>query len=115
MSPTTEPSQPDAASDHTDPAAPPAELFDRAELRQFSAEDAEAGRNIGRILVGGFIYSVLAGGLAAYWTMTQGLTPKSIILTVALPAIVLISISVGIGWGSAMMGDKDTDEHPAST
>ena len=43
-------------------------LFTREELRQFAAEDAEAGRRIGKILASLFIYTVIAMSIAIWWS-----------------------------------------------
>jgi hypothetical protein len=44
-------------------------LFDREELTQFAADDAEAGRRIGKILSALFIYTLLAMSIATWWTL----------------------------------------------
>ena len=46
-----------------------ASLFSDDELRQFAADDAEAGRRIGKILSALFIYTLLAMSVAIWWTM----------------------------------------------
>lgn len=81
-------------------------VFSALEVKWFESEDAEAGLNILRILTGGFVFTVLAGGLASYWVFADRVSINSI---VALPSIVLIAIFVGLGWGSAMMGHKESD------
>ena len=43
-------------------------LFSREELREFAADDATAGRNIGKILSALFIYTVIAMSVAIWWT-----------------------------------------------
>lgn len=43
-------------------------LFTREELRQFAADDAEAGRRIGKILASLFIYTVIAMSIAIWWS-----------------------------------------------
>lgn len=43
-------------------------LFSREELRQFAAEDAEAGRRIGKILASLFIYTIIAMSVAIWWS-----------------------------------------------
>lgn len=43
-------------------------LFARDELRQFSAEDAEAGRRIAKILAALFIYTLIAMSVVTWWT-----------------------------------------------
>ena len=44
------------------------ELFSRKELRQFSAEDAQAGRAIGTILITLFVYTIVAMTIVIIWT-----------------------------------------------
>lgn len=44
------------------------ELFDKAELRQFEADDVEAGRAIGKMLSILFIYTVIAMSIVSLWT-----------------------------------------------
>lgn len=46
-----------------------APLFSGDELRQFAADDAEAGRRIGKILSALFIYTLLAMSVAVWWTL----------------------------------------------
>lgn len=43
-------------------------LFTSAEIRQFDADDAEAGRRIGKILATLFIYTVIAMSIVTWWT-----------------------------------------------
>lgn len=43
-------------------------LFSREELRQFEADDAEAGRRIGKILSALFVYTLIAMSVATWWT-----------------------------------------------
>jgi hypothetical protein len=45
-----------------------AELFDKVELRQFEADDVEAGRAIGKMLSILFIYTVIAMSIVSLWT-----------------------------------------------
>lgn len=58
--------QPDAAEESS-----AAELFDQAELRQFEADDVEAGRAIGKMLSILFIYTVIAMSLVSLWTVAS--------------------------------------------
>ncbi len=88
------------------PSTEPGPLFNASEVEWFESEDAEAGLNILRILTGGFVFTVLAGGLASYWVFADRVSINSI---VALPSIVVIAIVVGLGWGRAMMGHKESD------
>jgi len=59
--------------DH-DPAAPQVEahadvpLFSQAELREFDADDVEAGKNICKMLSLFFFYTVIVMGLSTYVT-----------------------------------------------
>ena len=43
-------------------------LFSRDELRQFAADDADAGRSIGKILSALFIYTLIAMSVVIWWT-----------------------------------------------
>jgi hypothetical protein len=47
---------------------PPAELFDKTDLKYFDSEDTHAGAAIGKMLSLFFLYTVLAMSLVAYWT-----------------------------------------------
>ena len=51
---------------HRDDETP---LFSDDELCQFAADDAEAGRRIGKILSVLFIYTLLAMSVAVWWTL----------------------------------------------
>ncbi len=44
-------------------------LFSREELRTFAADDADAGRHIGKILSALFIYTLIAMSVATWWTL----------------------------------------------
>ena len=44
-------------------------LFDHAEQRLFAADDAEAGRRIGKILAALFVYTLIAMSIATWWTI----------------------------------------------
>lgn len=59
VEPTFEPDRP-AASD----------LFSEDELRQFAADDAEAGRRIGKILATLFVYTLIAMAVVTCWTFS---------------------------------------------
>lgn len=50
-------------------ATAPTELFDKAELRQFEADDVEAGRAIGKMLSILFIYTLIAMSIVSLWTV----------------------------------------------
>ena len=43
-------------------------LFSREELSEFAADDAAAGRSIGKILSALFIYTLIAMSVATWWT-----------------------------------------------
>lgn len=47
------------------------ELFERSEIRQFEADDIEAGRAIGKMLSALFIYTVIAMSIVALWTVAS--------------------------------------------
>ena len=57
-------------SEAAESASAPTELFDQAELRQFEADDIEAGRAIGKMLSILFIYTVIAMSIVALWTIS---------------------------------------------
>lgn len=56
-------------SDTTAPADQ--DLFSRDQLRQFAADDVEAGSAIGKMLSLFFLYTVLAMSLVAWWTFSD--------------------------------------------
>lgn len=56
-----------APSVHT-PASDVAEPFDRDDIREFSADDVEAGKNICKMLSLFFFYTVIVMGLSTYIT-----------------------------------------------
>lgn len=59
-------------SDHHEaPAAAPAELFSPAEVEQFAADDVTAGGAIGKMLSALFFYTVIAMGIAGWWTWSS--------------------------------------------
>lgn len=60
-------------SDTASPAAPAdvAELFSPIEIEQFSADDVSAGGAIGKMLSALFLYTVLAMGIAGWWTYSS--------------------------------------------
>ena len=43
-------------------------LFDRQEIEFLESEDVKAGRALGKMLSLFFLYTILAMGLAAWWT-----------------------------------------------
>ncbi len=63
-----------AVAEHSTPVDEP--LFSRDEMRQFEADDAEAGSVIGRMLSLFFLYTVIVmtiSTLATIWWIRQGL------------------------------------------
>jgi hypothetical protein len=46
-------------------------LFDRAEVREFEADDREAGVRIGQMLSTLFVYTVIVMAISAYATYAQ--------------------------------------------
>ena len=55
----------DTATDHQ------AELFSPLEIEQFGADDVTAGGAIGKMLSALFLYTVLAMGIAGWWTYSS--------------------------------------------
>ena len=55
---------------HCEAGSAPAELFDKSELRQFEADDVEAGRAIGKMLSILFIYTLIAMSIVSVWTIS---------------------------------------------
>lgn len=53
----------DSSSDSHDAA-----LFSAVEIEQFGADDVEAGGAIGKMLSALFLYTVIAMGIAGWWT-----------------------------------------------
>ncbi len=51
-----------------EPAAATGELFDKAELAEFVADDQLAGRQICKMLSALFVYTLIAMSTAATWT-----------------------------------------------
>ena len=64
-----------AEEEHADdtPAAAPAEPFNRQDLDQFAADDAEAGRTIGQMLSILFVYTVIAMSIVSIWTIARSI------------------------------------------
>ena len=62
-------------SDTASPAATTtehaAELFSPVEIEQFGADDVTAGGVIGKMLSALFLYTVLAMGIAGWWTYSS--------------------------------------------
>lgn len=67
--PTTAPAAESEAAHAT--ADAPAELFNRLELDEFSRDDSQAGKAIGRLLAIFFLYTVVAMTFAGVWTLSQ--------------------------------------------
>jgi hypothetical protein len=53
------------------PATTDAALFSPAEIEQFGADDVEAGGAIGKMLSALFFYTVIAMGIAGWWTWSS--------------------------------------------
>ncbi len=47
------------------------ELFSRSDLKQFAADDVEAGGAIGKMLTAFFAYTVVVMSLVAWWTFND--------------------------------------------
>lgn len=60
-------------SDSTTPVASEeqTELFSAVEIEQFGADDVTAGGAIGKMLSALFLYTVLAMGIAGWWTYSS--------------------------------------------
>ena len=55
-------------TDDAHPVTTPEPLFSDAELEQLDADDADAGRVLGKLLSSFFLYTVLAMTGVAWWT-----------------------------------------------
>lgn len=51
------------------PDRPAESRFSREELRQFEADDVEAGRRIGKILTSLFVYTLIAMSVVIWWSL----------------------------------------------
>ena len=58
-------------SDTASHAATTTELFSPLEIEQFGADDVTAGGAIGKMLSALFLYTVLAMGIAGWWTYSS--------------------------------------------
>ncbi len=58
----------DTVSSATPTTESQAELFSPVEIEQFGADDVTAGGAIGKMLSALFLYTVLAMGIAGWWT-----------------------------------------------
>lgn len=58
----------ESASETEAPAEPP---FTKQEVAQFEADDAEAGRAIGKMLSLFFLYTAIVMSIAAWWTFAS--------------------------------------------
>ena len=61
----------DTASPATAATESSAELFSPTEIEQFGADDVTAGGAIGKMLSALFLYTVLAMGIAGWWTYSS--------------------------------------------
>lgn len=61
---------------HAHEAVATNELFEKAELQQFVADDQAAGRAICKMLSALFVYTLIAMSAAAAWTYFAILTEK---------------------------------------
>ncbi len=61
-------SVPQAGPEPAEPPVNPSELFDKAQLHFFGAEDSHAGGVIGKMLSLFFLYTVVVMALVAVWT-----------------------------------------------
>ena len=61
----------DNASQDAASASHDAPLFSAVEVEQFSADDVTAGSAIGKMLSALFLYTILAMGIAGWWTYTS--------------------------------------------
>ena len=61
----------DTASPATATTECSAELFSATEIEQFGADDVTAGGAIGKMLSALFLYTVLAMGIAGWWTYSS--------------------------------------------
>lgn len=55
-------------ANETPAGSPPAEIFDREDVAEFDADDAKAGRVIGKLLTLFFVYTIVATGIVGLWT-----------------------------------------------
>jgi len=62
---TTEHATEQTASEEREP------IFSNVEIREFEAEDVNAGRAIGKMLSILFIYTVIAMSIVSWWTLSQ--------------------------------------------
>ena len=58
-------------TDDSHPVSNSEPLFSDSELAQLDADDADAGRALGKMLSSFFLYTILAMSLAAWWTYTR--------------------------------------------
>ena len=56
-----------AVAEHHDQTVVPSNPFDNQDVRGFRADDAEAGANIGKMLVAFFFYSLCAMAFVTWW------------------------------------------------
>lgn len=56
---------------HQQPSDVEGELFSTQEQEQFSADDVKAGGDIGKMLSALFLYTVVAMGIASWWSWSS--------------------------------------------
>ena len=66
--PATDPAATEPAAPEAPPVKPAGDPFTPEEYRQFAAEDGRAGRVIGWLLCGLFVYTILVAAAAIWWT-----------------------------------------------
>lgn len=59
------------------PTAEDTDLFSRDDLKQFAADDVEAGSAIGKMLSFFFLYTIIAMSLVAWWTVSDSAERRS--------------------------------------
>ncbi|WP_145944140.1 hypothetical protein [Fuerstiella marisgermanici] len=88
-------------TEHQPDTPSPDALFTSLEIEQFAADDAAAGQILGRILSGGFVFTIVATGAAGFWTMWHH-GGESIEKFVVVPSIIVVCLCIAFGWGKAM-------------
>lgn len=61
----------DSASHEAASASTDAPLFSAVEIEQFEADDVTAGSAIGKMLSALFLYTIVAMGIASWWTYSS--------------------------------------------
>ncbi len=67
----------DSASHGSATASDDASLFSAVEVEQFSADDVTAGSAIGKMLSALFLYTIVAMGIAGWWTYSSIISDKA--------------------------------------